>query len=135
MSAEGVVTDPGKLEAIREWMRPVHLAELQSFLGFAGYYRCFVMGFASLAAPLHQLVSRLSGPKRKGKTPQVPLGSVWNETGEHAFESIKHRLIMAPVLAYADFTKPFVLEVDASHGGLGAVLSQEHDGKLRTITL
>lgn len=135
MSAEGVVTDPGKLEAIREWMRPVHLAELQSFLGFAGYYRCFVKGFASLAAPLHQLVSRLSGPKRKGKTPQVPLGSVWNETGEHAFESIKHRLIMAPVLAYADFTKPFVLEVDASHGGLGAVLSQEHDGKLRTITL
>lgn len=133
VSAEGVATDPGKLEAVREWMRPMHLAELRSFLGFAGYYRRFVKGFASLAAPLHQLVSRLSGPKRKGKTPQIPLGSVWNETCEHAFESIKHRLIMAPVLAYADFTKPFVLEVDASHGGLGAVLSQEHDGKLRPI--
>lgn len=62
--------------------------------------------------------------------PQVPLGSVWNETCEHAFESIKHRLIMAPVLAYAEFTKHFVL-VDTSHRGLGAVLSQEHDVKLR----
>lgn len=45
VSAEGVATDPGKLEAVREWMRPVHLAELRSFLGFAGYYRRFVKGF------------------------------------------------------------------------------------------
>lgn len=71
--------------------------------------------------------------KGRVRPPQVPLGLVWNEACEHAFESITHHLIAAPVLAYANFTKPFVLEVDASHGGLGAVHSQEHDGKLRPI--
>lgn len=46
---------------------------------------------------------------------------------------MRERLITAPVLAYADFKKPFILEVDASHGGLGAVLSQDHDGRRRPI--
>ena len=39
----------------------------------------------------------------------------------------------SPVLAYANFDLPFILEVDASHDGLGAVLSQEQDGKVRPI--
>ena len=43
---------------------------------------------------------------------------------------MKERLTSGPVLAYADFTKPFILEVDASHGGPGAVLSEEQDGKV-----
>lgn len=42
-------------------------------------------------------------------------------------------LINSPVLAYADFQKQFVLEVDASQGGLRAVLSQEVEGKLRPV--
>lgn len=128
VSAQGVATDPDKVRVVGEWRRPTHLAELRSFLGFASYYRRFVKGFASLAAPLHQLVNRMSGSKRKGKTPKLTLVSEWNEVCENAFESLKQCLITAPVLAYADFTRPFVLEVDASYGGLGAVLSQEHNG-------
>lgn len=50
-----------------------------------------------------------------------------------SFEAIKTKLTTAPVLAYADFSIPFILEVDASHGGLGAVLSQEQGGKVRPI--
>lgn len=134
VSAEGVATDPEKLEVVREWRRPGHLAELRSFLGFASYYRHFVQCFAKIAAPLHRLVGQLAGPRRKGKTPPVPLASTWDEACEDAFQSLKHHLVTAPVLAYADFTKPFVLEVDASHGGLGAVLSQEQDGRCRPVT-
>lgn len=48
-------------------------------------------------------------------------------------KTLKHCLITAPVLSYANFTKQFVLEVDASHGGLGAVLSQDYEGKLQPI--
>ena len=133
VSEQGVATDPEKLAAVREWKRPSHLAELRSFLGFASYYRRFVESFAKLAAPLHHLVTRLSGPSKKGKTPKTPLSDFWDEHCERAFIALREGLTTAPVLAYADFQKPFILETDASHGGLGAVLSQDHDGKRRPI--
>lgn len=50
-----------------------------------------------------------------------------------SFEALKTKLITAPMLAYADFSLPFILEVEASYGGLGAVLSQEQSGKVRPI--
>ena len=50
-----------------------------------------------------------------------------------SFEALKGKLVAAPVLAYADFALPFVLEVDASLGGLGAVLSQEKNGRVRPL--
>lgn len=133
VSAEGVAADPEKVEVVREWRRPVHLAELRSFLGFASYYRRFVENFAKLAAPLHRLVGQLCTPQKRGKTPPVPLSSAWDGACESAFQNLKHRLIGSPVLAYADFQKPFIVEVDASHGGLGAVLSQEQGGRVRPI--
>ncbi|KAL7827765.1 hypothetical protein AOLI_G00309170 [Acnodon oligacanthus] len=57
----------------------------------------------------------------------------WDEACDRAFQSLKDRLTSAPVLANADFSKPFIVEVDASHGGLGTVLSQEHEGKVHPI--
>lgn len=48
-------------------------------------------------------------------------------------EELKLKLTTAPVLAYADFSLPFIPEVDASHAGLGAVLSQEQGGQVRPI--
>ncbi|KAL7833635.1 hypothetical protein AOLI_G00285950 [Acnodon oligacanthus] len=46
---------------------------------------------------------------------------------------VKYQDIFAQVLAYADFSKSFIVEVDARHGGLGAVFSQEHEGKVRPV--
>lgn len=131
VSQEGVATDPEKIAAVRDWRRPIYLSELRSFLGFTGYYRRYVEGYSKLAAPLNHLVSLLS--PRKGKTPKIPLQARWDEKCEKAFQSLRERLCTAPVLAFADFAKPFILEVDASHQGLGAVLSQEHNGKIRPV--
>ncbi|KAL0148953.1 hypothetical protein M9458_055757 [Cirrhinus mrigala] len=50
-----------------------------------------------------------------------------------SFDSLKQRLVSAALLAYADFSLPFILEVDASHSGLGAVLSQEQEGRVRPV--
>ena len=133
ISASGVATDPSKISAVAEWARPTTCTELQSFLGFASYYRRFVAGFAKYAAPLHRLVGEMGGTKKKSKTLKGVLGDHWSEECENAFQSLKRLLVSAPVLGYADFTKPFVLEIDASHAGLGAVLSQDHDGKRRPI--
>lgn len=86
-----------------------------------------------MAAPLHHVVAQLSPGTRKGKNPRKPLASVWTAECEEKFHQLKNALVSAPVLAYADFQRPFVLKIDASHAGLGAVLSQEHGGKLRPV--
>ena len=132
ISKEGVATDPRKIEAVSQWRRPTHVTELQSFLGFASYYRRFVDGFAKLAAPLHRLVAEQRGTKARKKSEQSFVAA-WTEECEQSFEGLKGKLVNAPVLAYANFSLPFILEVDASHSGLGAVLSQEQDGRVRPI--
>ncbi len=134
ISAQGVATDPGKIEVVAQWRRPSNVTELRSFLGFASYYRRFVEGFAKLAAPLHRLVAEFSREKPKSKKRTgLSFDGAWDEQCQSGFEKLKGRLTTAPVLAYADFSLPFILEVDASHGGLGAVLSQEYEGRVRPI--
>ena len=132
ISQDGVSTDPSKVEAVADWKRPENVTELRSFLGFASYYRRFVEGFAKMASPLHKLVAEVAGSKHKRGSGR-PLGEVWTRQCEQSFETLKAKLVTAPVLAYADFSKPFILETDASYSGLGAVLSQESEGGVRPV--
>ena len=134
ISAGGVATDPEKTRAVAEWRRPQTVTELRSFLGFCSYYRRFVEGFARHAAPLHRLAGELDGgPKKPRSKVHVKLKGHWSQIHEQAFQTLKNMLVAAPVLGYADFKQPFILETDASHQGLGAVLSQEQDGARRPI--
>ena len=135
ISDEGIATDPNKIAAVREWKQPTTTMEVRSFLGFASYYRKFVPGFAKIAAPLHEVVNKMSQQhsreKKKGKTQLV--GKLWTEECQMAFEQLKDVLTKAPVLGYADFNRSFRLEIDASSKGLGAVLSQQQEQGLRVI--
>lgn len=63
-----------------------------------------------------------------GKRLQRAAIQVWSSECQASFDALKTKLTTAPVLAYADFALPFILEVDASYGGLGVVLSQEQGG-------
>ena len=121
VSANSVQTDPKKLKAVEEFPTPLDVKTLQSFLGLASYYRRFVPVFSKEAGSLHALT--------KQDTPFV-----WSPTCQRAFEQLKTLLTYSPVLAYPDFSKPFVLETDASGAGLGAVLVQKQDdGSLRPV--
>jgi len=111
ISAEGLKPNPGRVDAVRLFSAPTDLSTLQQFLGLASFYRKFVPNFAHIASPLHELT-------KKG----VPF--TWTEACQSSFSQLKQKLIEAPVLAYPDFTKPFVLETDASIHGVGAILSQ-----------
>lgn len=133
ISDQGVATDPSKVEVVASWPIPITATELRSFLGFASYYRRFVEGFAKLAAPLHRRVAELIGKTAKRKKPAPSTAGLWNEECQQSFDALKAKLVSAPVLAYADFSRPFILEIDASHSGLGAVLSQEQEGVVRPI--
>ncbi len=107
-----------KVEAVHAAPRPTTKTQVRAFLGLAGYYRCFIPNFSSLAAPLTDLT-------RKGQPERV----VWNPDAEEAFRRVKHALTEEPVLRAPDFGCPFLLQTDASETGLGAVLSQVQDGE------
>ena len=121
VSADGVRTDPKKVDAVRNFPTPVDVKALQSFVGLASYYRRFVPGFSKIAGPLHALT-------KKG----APF--VWSEACEVSFTKLKDLLTTALVLAFPDFRKLFILETDASGAGLGAVLAQkQEDGSVRPV--
>ena len=135
VSAEGIATDPENVTAVENWPKPETLKQLRSFLGFASYYRRYVPNFTAVASPLNALVTTccrdIKGKPRSSAS--YRLGSQWTENCEVAFSNIKRVLTTAPVLGFADYQQPFIVETDASDLGLGAVFSQVQDGRTRII--
>ena len=120
VSPDGIATDPEKVEAIKEWPPPTCVKELQAFLGTAGYYRQYLPDFATVAKPLHHLVS-------KG------VEWTWKEDAQRAFDELRQRLVGAPILGYPDPSLQYILDTDASDMGVGAVLSQVQEGRERVV--
>lgn len=141
VSENGVKTDPGKITALTTWPRPTNISELKSFLGFTGYYRRFVKDYAKIAKPLNALTAGYLPPRGKSKNSKIfsnsdlkrPFNDRWTNDCESAFKSLIEKLTTAPVLGFANSSKPYVLHTDASLHGLGAALYQEQDNELRVI--
>lgn len=134
VSEKGIETDPAKLEAVRSWPVPKSVKDVRRFLGFTGYYRRFIEGFAAIARPLNNLlIGHATNPKAKKKSAQKRVPFRWGVEEQVSFDTIIDKLTNPPVLAYADYTLPFTVHTDASLDGLGAVLYQFQDGKERVI--
>ena len=126
VSENGIETNPNKIEAIINWPQPKTVTQMRSFLGFCNYMK-FIHRYAQIAKPLYK---QILGENAKGKKNAIEL----DEDCEKAFNQMKEICTHTPILAYADYRKPFRVHTDASELGLGAVLYQrQEDQTLRVI--
>ena len=111
---DGIKMDLKKVEAITAWPVPTKVKEVQSFLGLANFYRCFVNNFSKVGKPLHELTCKDTEWK-------------WTDKCQTAFENLKNMFISQPVLLMVDTTKLLQIESDASEYATGTVLSMLQD--------
>lgn len=114
VSTTGIKMDPAKVETVLKWQAPTKVKEVQSFLGFANFYRRFIRGYSAIAAPLTALT-------RKDKEFE------WTNEAQQAFDTLKEYFAAEPVLASFDPTKEIRVETDSSDYAIGAVLSQPNE--------
>ena len=130
VSGKGISTNPKKIEAVSKWPTPKTVYDVRSFLGFVGYYRRFIKNFSRITKPIREVITGLENQsKRSAKKTYIE----WSDAADVAFEHLKAMCVSTPILAYPDYQLPFTLHTDSSTDGLGAVLYQKQDGKLRVI--
>ena len=120
---------PGQkgIEEIVRMGPPMTYTGIRKFIGAVGYFCGFIKNFTWIAKPLNDL---LGCGNSKLKNHPVSLTAA----AEEAFHTLKKKCAMAPVLAFADLKKPFLLETDASKYGLGTVLQQvQEDGRYHLV--
>ena len=113
-----------------KWPVPQTVYDVRSFLGFVGYYRRFIRDFSKISKPIREVIIGLENQsKRVAKKTLIN----WSEAAQSAFEVLKELCVNAPILAFPDYKLPFILHTDSSTEGLGAVLYQKQEGKLRVL--
>ena len=114
ISKSGIEADQNKVEKVRNLVPPKDQKGVKSLLGLTNYYKKFILGYSKICAPLFELL-------KKDTT------FVWSEKCQIALDTLKDALTTAPVLAFPDMEKPFILTCDASRSGIGYILGQLDD--------
>lgn len=99
--------DQTKVRVVAEWPTPTTIEEMQRFLGFAHFYRCFIRNYSSLVSPITTLLNDISNKL------------TWTEPTQAAFDTLKNSFTTAPTVKHPDPKLPFIVESDS---GIGAVL-------------
>ena len=117
---KGIRAGLAKTQVIKNFKNPTTVKEIRQFLGLCSFFRRTIPDFATKAQPLTKLTRKDS----EWKEGQLP------DEARQSFEKLKLELISRPCLTPPDFSKEFILTVDASTNGLGAILSQKGDDSL-----
>src|SRR5882724_603587 len=121
LSPEGLTMAPYKVQIIQDWPEPRKVKDIQSFLGFANFYRHFIFRYSEITVPLTRLTCN---------------GTPWHFTDEcrSAFEALKKAFTIAPVLPHWIPDTQITVKTDASDHALAAVLSiTNSNGELHPI--
>ena len=111
VSKEGIGMDRAKVSAVLDWPTPKTMKEVQSYLGFANFYKKFINNYSALTTPLTSLTR---------KTTKFS----WSPEAEAAFKTLQQTFTTAPILQHFQPTQPLTIEADASDFALGCILSQ-----------
>src|SRR5258708_18951446 len=111
ISKDHVAMDLTKVHRVTEWLTPMKVKEVQSFLGFVNFYQKFICDFSDIACPLYTLTC---------KTQQW----VWGSPEQEAFNALKKAITSTPILTFPSQSSCFCLECDTSNFATRAVLSQ-----------
>ena len=121
LTKDGLKMDSAKVQIIQDWPEPHKLKDIQSFLGFANFYRRFISDYSDIVVPLTQLTHK---------------GTPWNFTNaaRKSFEALKSAFTTAPILTHWLPNKPLIVETNASNYTLGAILSmQTNSGEIHPV--
>ncbi|KAL3500560.1 hypothetical protein ACH5RR_039653 [Cinchona calisaya] len=94
-----------------KWLKPGNLKQLRGSVGLTRYYRRFVKEYRVIGKPLTDMLKKDNFK--------------WNEEAGKAFKRLKLSMSTTPAMALPNFSKPFIVETDASNEGIGVVLMQE----------
>ncbi|MBW0491572.1 hypothetical protein O181_031287 [Austropuccinia psidii MF-1] len=114
VSSDGLKMDSPKVQKIRNWTQPKIIKALQSLLGFANFYCCFIKNYSKKIAALTSLL--------KNNSPFI-----FNEEAFSKFQIIKEAFTTAPILSHFNTSLPTIVDTDTSDYALGSVLSQLND--------
>lgn len=119
VSTAGIKCDESKVAAVRNFPLPETVTAVRSFIGLVSYYRKFIYRFSWICSPLYNLLSM-----------EKPL---WSTQCQEAFNQLKEALCTAPILAFPQKGKEFIVYTDASKVGLSGILCQVQDGIEKVI--
>lgn len=120
VNKRGIEVDPAKIEVIAKLPPPVNVKGIRNFLGHAGFYRCFIKDFSNISGPLCHLLGK-------------DVSFHFNDACLHAFETLKRKLVTAPIIASPNWDLPFEIMADASDQAIGAVLGQKQGKNVHVI--
>ena len=104
--------DPTKIQVIVNLIPPKTQKEIRIFLEYAGYYRRFIENFSKIALPFLKLLAKY-------------IEFQWTTNCQNAFEILKEKLSIAPILRGPNWSFPFHISTDASDTAIGASLGQK----------
>ena len=122
LSPEGLMMSLDKITTIADWLEPRKVKDIQSFLGFANFYRWFIFNYSNIMVPLTWLTWK---------------DAPWNFSEEcrRFFNTLKHAFTTVPILTHFILDTPITVETDASDYTVTSILSITcTDGELCPVT-
>jgi hypothetical protein len=114
---QGLLVDPSKIAIIVDMPPPTSVKQLRTTMGHTRYYRKFIKGYAQIKAPMENILKK-------------DCQFSWTKECQQSFDTLKQKMVIAPILVFPDWSKEFHVHVDASSLALGVVLAQPGEGDI-----